>query len=77
MGSVLPSVEIMNCRDNAGNLRVGQFRIHRQAEAFARRSLRNRKISGLVTESGEALLQVQSMGIMDGGAYTARIEMRF
>jgi hypothetical protein len=56
--------EILGDRDDALDLRVGQFRENRPAEAFARGFFSDGKITGFVAGAGLALLPVQRQRIM-------------
>ena len=59
------------------NLFVGQFRINRQAQAFAGGLFRNRKIPRLVAERRVTLLQVQRQRIVQRATNLVRFKMFF
>src|ERR1017187_4611017 len=56
--------KILDDRDDALDLRVGQFGENRQAEAFARGFFGDGKSAGLVAEIRIALLQMQRQRVM-------------
>jgi hypothetical protein len=60
--------KILDDRDHALDLRVGQFRENRQAETFTRGFFGNGKIPGVVAEIRVTLLQVPRPRIMQRAA---------
>ena len=57
------------------DLGLSQFGINREAQAFARRPLGNRKITGFVPEIRKSLLKVQGHWVVHSATDLVRVKM--
>jgi hypothetical protein len=57
------------------DLGIGDFRENGQTQATFCRALGHRKIARSITQIGKALLQVQGLGIMKGGANSVCVQV--
>src|SRR5438093_12605515 len=77
LGFLRTPKEVLNNLPNRLDLRLRQLGVDRQTEAFAGGFLGDREIAGLVTEGGEALLQMEGQRIVQTAADAIGIEVSF